>query len=119
VWNEPSKDQLKAISWLYETEDVPPKEKLVYLHFFIGTSDWYITEYDGEDTFFAYAILNGDEEMAEWGYVSFAELKALSVPPGFEVECDRFWRIRKAGQVDKIRSANHWQEPEIPEGMSL
>jgi hypothetical protein len=119
VWSEPTKEQLKGVPRLYETENVPLKEKLIYLHFFIGGSDWYIAEYDGENLFFGYAILNGDEDMAEWGYVSFKELRDLRVPPGFEVECDGLWQIKKACQVDKIRAAYRWQEPGIPEDMSL
>ena len=110
MWNEPSQEQLKKIPGLYETEDTPLGEKLVYLHFFIGGCDWYVTEYDGDDLFFGYAILNGDEEMAEWGYISFEELKKLKIPPGFEVECEAFWRIRKAREVEKIKVASHWEE---------
>jgi hypothetical protein len=103
MWNEPTKEQLERIPRLYATEDVPSREKLIYLHFFLGDCDWYIAEYDGEDLFFGYAILNGDTEMAEWGYVSYEELKSLKIPPGFEVDYDQFWRIRKAGEVEKIR----------------
>ncbi len=110
MWNEPTKEQLKGIPRLYETEDTPLKDKLIYLHFFIGGCDWYIAEYDGEDIFSGYAILNGDLEMAEWGYASFQELKELKIPPGFEVECDAFWEVKKAGRVEKIRAANGWQE---------
>jgi hypothetical protein len=110
MWNIPTKEQLAKIPKLYETEDIPPDEKLVYLHFFLGGSDWYITEYDGQDTFFGYAILNGDTEMAEWGYISFRELKDLKVRPGFEVDCDLLWQVRPASQLDKIRVANQWQE---------
>jgi len=113
MWNEPRKEQLAKIPRLYETEEIPLKDKLIYLHFFIGGSDWYIAEYDGEDLFFGYAILNGDTEMAEWGYVSFRELRELKIAPGFEVECDAFWKVRKASEVDKIRIANHWREPGI------
>jgi hypothetical protein len=102
MWNEPTKEQLARIPRLYVTEDVPPGEKLIVLHFFLGGSDWYIAEYDGEDTFFGYAILNGDKEMAEWGYVSFRELKELKIHPGFEVECDRFWAVKKASEIEKI-----------------
>jgi hypothetical protein len=110
MWNEPTKEQLKKIPRLYETEDKPAKDKLIYVHFFLGRSDWYIAAFDGEDTFFGYAILNGDEEMAEWGYVSFRELKELKIPPGFEVECETFWQVKRAGQVDKIRAAHQWPE---------
>ena len=108
MWNEPTKEQLSKIPRLYETENIPLRDKLINLHCFIGTSDWYIAEYDGEDLFFGYAILNGDTEMAEWGYVSFRELKELKIPPGFEVECDEFWEVKKASQVDRIKVANGW-----------
>ena len=108
MWNEPTKEQLAGIPRLYETEDISPEKKMVYLHFFLGGSNWYIAEYDGEDTFFGYAILNGDTEMAEWGYVSFRELKELKIPPGFEVDCDLFWEVKKASLVDNIKVANGW-----------
>ena len=36
------------------------------LHFFIGGCDWYITEHDGDDLFWGYAIL-GDPEMGPSG----------------------------------------------------
>ena len=112
MWNEPTKEQLAKIPRLYETENVPLKDKQVHLHFFIGGSDWYVAEYDGEDLFWGYAILNGDLEMAEWGYLSFEELKAIKIPPGFEIDCDQYWQIKKAGEIEKIRLGNHWPEPE-------
>ena len=60
MWNVPSKERLDKIPRLYETESIPLKDKLIYLHFFLGGCDWYIAEYDGEDLFWGYAILNGD-----------------------------------------------------------
>ena len=42
MWNIPSEERLKRIPRLYETEKVPLKDKLIYLHFFIGGCDWYI-----------------------------------------------------------------------------
>jgi hypothetical protein len=110
MWNEPPKEQLARIPNLYETEEIPLKEKKIHLHFFIGASDWYIAEYDGKDLFFGYAILNGDTEMAEWGYISFRELRELKIPPGFEVDRDLFWKVRPASQVEKIRAAHQWPE---------
>ena len=46
--------------------------------------------------------------MAEWGYVSLREVKELKIAPGFEVECEEFWEVKKASQVDKIKVANGW-----------
>ena len=42
MWNEPTKEQLAKIPGLYETEGIPLKDKLIYLHFFIGGCDWYV-----------------------------------------------------------------------------
>jgi len=104
MWNEPTQEQLAKISRLYETEDVPLREKPIYLHFFIGGCDWFVSEYDGEDLFFGYAILNNDVEMGEWGYISFEELKAIRIPPGFEIDCEVFDPPGKASEFDKIRT---------------
>jgi hypothetical protein len=62
---------------LYSDEETPLEEKLIYGHFFIGGCDWFIAEWDGGDLFFGYANL-GDDQCAEWGYISFSELKSLN-----------------------------------------
>jgi len=105
MWNIPSPERLSRIPKLYETENVPLKDKIIHLHFFVAGCDWYIVEYDGEDIFFGYAILNGDYECAEWGYVSFGELKSLK--SGFlEVDCEleQWWGVKKVADVDKIKT---------------
>ena len=102
MWNEPSKEDLAKLPRLYETEDVPLRGKQIHLHFFLGGCDWYIAEYDGEDLLWGYAILNGDYDNAEWGYISLAELKAIKIRPGLEVDRDLHWKVRPASQVDNI-----------------
>lgn len=57
----------------------PLQDKLIYRHFFIGGRAWYVAEFDGDDLFFGYVILNGDYQGAEWGYFSFSELKEIKV----------------------------------------
>ena len=114
MWNEPTQEQLKKLPALYQTENIPLKDKLIHLHFFIGGCDWYVAEYDGEDLFWGYAILNNDFEMAEWGYISFQELKDLKIPPGFEIDCERDWKVTKASEIEKIRMGNNWPEKEEP-----
>ena len=109
MWNEPTRERLSRIPRLYETEQVPLKDKLIYLHFFIGGCDWFIAEYDGDDLFWGFAILNNDLEMAEWGYISFGELKAINLH-GFEIDCETedAWRVRKASEAQRIREAHGW-----------
>jgi hypothetical protein len=64
----------------------------VYLKLFnpCGAATWYITEWDGEDTFFGYADL-GDPMCAELGYISKSELENLRLPMGLYIERDAHW----------------------------
>ncbi|GHT98536.1 hypothetical protein FACS1894142_4980 [Spirochaetia bacterium] len=69
----------KRIPKLYETDGV--SRHPLSLHYFVGGCDWYIAEWDREeDLFFGYAILNGDYEMSEWGYISLPEILSLEIP---------------------------------------
>ena len=98
MWNIPSKERLAKTPKLYETENIPLKDKLICLHFFIGGCDWYIAEYDGEDLFWGFAILNKDLQNAEWGYISFSELKSIKLDGWLEIECEleEFWQVKRA-----------------------
>ena len=102
MWNVPDRGQLDQIPRLYETENVPAENKLIYLHFFFGGCDWFIAEYDGDDLFFGFAILNSDYEMAEWGYISFSELKSISID-GLEIDRNIYWTPTKACDIDLIK----------------
>ena len=114
MWNKPNEERLAKIPRLYETEQIPLAAKLIHLHFFLGGCDWYIAEYDGDDLFFGYAILNSDTENAEWGYISFTELKDLKAFGDVngnsmifvEVDCEleEYWEVRPASAIDKIRT---------------
>lgn len=105
MWNVPTKERLDRIPRLYATEHIPLEEKQVHLHFFLGGCDWYIVEFDGDDLFFGYAILNNDLDCAEWGYVSFDELKSLTVG-SMEVDCELedYWGRKTVREIDRIRT---------------
>ena len=82
--------QIKQLPKLYGTESV--KNKIVHLHYFYGGSDWFIIEGgedDGEYLFFGYAVLNGDTQMSEYGYISRDELVNSA-----KVELDFFWETK-------------------------
>ncbi len=103
MWNTPTEEELAKIPRLYETENIPLRDKIIHLHFFIGGCDWYIAEYSPEeDLFWGYAILNGDTENAEWGYISFKELRELVVGPGIEVDRDLHWEPRSVQEIPYI-----------------
>ena len=112
MWNTPTANRLSRIPRLYETEPIPLQKKLIHLHFFIGVCDCYIAEYDGEDIFWGFAILNGDFQNAEWGYISFNELKLIRVGGLLEIDCEleEFWCVRKADEIEKIRKAHGWEK---------
>jgi hypothetical protein len=114
MWNIPTEKRLSGIPRLFETERVPLKDKLIHLHYFIGGCDWYIGEFDGEDLFWGFAILNNDLQNAEWGYISFSELKAIKIDGCLEVDCEteRVWHVCKASEIEKIRIANGWAKKE-------
>lgn len=114
MWNEPTKERLSKIPKLYETESRSLQDKQIHLHFFIGGSDWFICEYDeADELFFGYAILNNDYQMAEWGYVSFPELKSIRINGWLEIDCELedVWKVRRACEIEKIRKAQLWPEP--------
>ena len=121
MWNMPTKERLARLPKLYETENIPLREKLIHLHFFISGSDWYIAEFDGKDLFFGFAILNNDYQMAEWGYVSFKELKSIKLQGWIEVDCEleEIWKVRKASEIDQIRKAQEWCRTDSPGGARL
>jgi hypothetical protein len=106
MWNIPTKKRLEKIPKLYETEDIPLTDKLIYLHFFIGGCDWFIAEHDGDDLFWGYAILNDDHLNAEWGYISFEELKSLKISGWLEIDCEleEHWQVKKASEIERIRN---------------
>ena len=109
MWNKPTIERLSKIPSLYETENIRLKDKTIYLHFFIGGCDWYIAEFDGDDMFLGYAILNNDYEMSEWGYVSFRELMNFEIS-GVEIDCEleNNFPPQKASMVEKICIGNLW-----------
>lgn len=103
MWNEPKLEDLAKLPRLYETEEIPAMEKLIYEHFFLGGCDWYACEFDStERLFFGYAILHNDLLNSEFGYFALDDLRAINVQ-GFEVERDLYWKIRPAREVENIK----------------
>lgn len=108
MWNKPTEKELRRIPAVYSTENTSLKEKMIHAHFFIGGSDWYAAEYNPEEQlFFGFAILNNDDEMAEWGYFSLQELAELKIK-FLEVDRDLHFDPIKAKDIERIRIAQGW-----------
>jgi len=109
MWNKPTKKQLSRIPKLYETDNIPLKDKIIHLHFFIGGCDWFIAEYDAdEDMFWGFVILNGDLQNAEWGLINYSEIKSIKAQGWLEIDNDIHWKVRPAKEVELICQAQGW-----------
>jgi hypothetical protein len=120
VLNEPPPDVFLNLPPLYATESIPTEETIIQMHFFLGRCDWYVAEFDGEDTFFGYACL-GDPDMAEFGYFSLSELKSIKAKTRVidaqsgaligmlpvQVEWDENWKPKPFCDVQTKHLASH------------
>lgn len=104
MWSKPTKQDLSQIPPLYSDEEAELKNRIIHAHFFLGGCDWYVIEFDGNDLFFGFAILNDDYQMAEWGYFSLSDLSSLKYA-FMEVDFDAHWKKRPAKEVDRIVKA--------------
>jgi len=107
MWNEPTSDELHRIPRLYATRKVKAADTVIHTHFFLGGSDWYVAEYDPHQRlFYGYTILNNDLQNAEWGYISYDELRAIRIRNAFEVDHDLHWEPQKASEIEPICAAS-------------
>ncbi|TYL50056.1 DUF2958 domain-containing protein [Nocardioides sp. BGMRC 2183] len=102
----PDADVLAAVPSLYETESVPAAEKVIHLHYFVGSCDWWVAELD-EDARIAFGFASLSASGAEWGYVDLHELRAVVARPhGYPVvvERDLGWAPTPFSQVGTLRA---------------
>ncbi len=82
---------------LYSQDEV--EDPTVQVKFFdpCGSFTWYILEYDGEDTFFAFVKSHLCPE-GELGYVSLSELNSIKGPLGLGIERDIHYQPKPLSQ---------------------
>ncbi|HEX4851186.1 MAG TPA: hypothetical protein VFV08_10285, partial [Puia sp.] len=84
---------------IYDTKDIAYEDKIVYLHYFYGQSDWYIVEKDnttGMQQAFGYIIPNGDIQNARWSCISIKEIKETNkIELDFDFEPIKFGELQK------------------------
>lgn len=83
-----TKELTRKIPKLYQTERVELPYKVAYAKFFhpISNWQWYVIEYDGQDSCWGLAV--GQE--TEFGYFSLQELSQAGY--GLPIERDRYFR---------------------------
>jgi len=107
MWAKPTKQDLAKMPKLGETDKEGNATTIVQGHFFLEGNDWFVTEYDPvEELFYGFAILNSDYQMAEWGCISYQELKDLKMRGMFEVDYDKYWTKTEVQNVEKIKLGN-------------
>ena len=77
-------------------------DAIVYLHYFFGGCDWYITEKDvdgGVQQAFGYAVLFGDKQNAELGYICITEITQ------FGAELDLYFTPCPLAEIKLIKIA--------------
>lgn len=84
------------------TQDGKRKNAVVYLHYFNPSSDWYITELDKEtNEGYGYAILNGDTQFSEFGYIPLEQLteQMSNVNMFAQPQIDQYFKPQTLNQI--------------------
>lgn len=115
--------RMLKIPKLYETESIPTPYKQIYVHYFIGSLDWYILEYSPE-TGEAFCLrCTADQEgygpgrKGRLGYVDLRELATRTITGTIEtqlgkikieqpVERDLYWKEKTVHDMKKERLDN-------------
>ena len=92
-----TKEIIKKIPALYETELIEPEDKMIHAKLFTPWTSWtwYVIEFDGDDRCFGF--VKGHD--AEFGYFSLKELASLIGPAGLTVERDRHFTPTMVGDM--------------------
>lgn len=95
----PPKDILEKIPRLYEDEDTPLEQKMIWAHYYSPYNGWhwYVTEYD-PDTKIFFGLVHGFEE--EWGTFSLEEFEEINRDMPGAIVLDKDWvpkTVREAG----------------------
>ena len=86
----------KQLPLLYSQEKLGGKA-IVHVKFFTPDSNWtwWVTEFDGEDTFFG--LVQG--HCKELGYFSLSELKSVRGPLNLPIERDLYWQPKTLEEI--------------------
>jgi hypothetical protein len=80
-------------------QDGKGKNAIVYLHYFSGGTDWYITELDKQtNEAYGYVILNEDTQNSEFGYVDINDLVTNN-----RIEVDLYWSFQTLNEIFEKR----------------
>ena len=100
--NVPTAEQLKIIPPMYSTETNIAKDIIIFMHFYVFASDWYVSEYDVETgIFYGFTVINA--ETAHWGPFSLESLKKWNVC-GHKVTRNPDWIPKSAIEIKSLEN---------------
>lgn len=79
-------------------------DAIVYLHYFLGPLDWYVTEKDidgGVLQAFGYTLMHGDTSEGALGYICIEEITRMGA------EIDLHWTPKRLGDVQNPRAGRY------------
>lgn len=92
-----TKELRKQLPVLGATEKIEDPQVLLKVFTPDSNWTWYVTEFDGKDTFFGLVV--GFE--VEMGYFSLSELEATTGPLGLHVERDLYFKPTPLSEIRK------------------
>jgi hypothetical protein len=97
-------ERVRKCPRLYETDG--KAEHPAIFHYFYGSTDIFICEFDGEEEMFGFSILNGDLDNSEWGYISLAEIRSVTL-----LNLDYYWEEQSIEAALYRKYPNHYKKP--------
>jgi len=79
---------------IYE-QDGKGDAALAYLHYFVGGSDWWITEVGADAIGYGFTCLNGWTDCAEYGYINLRDIAAEGAELDFHFEPTTVGELKK------------------------
>jgi len=94
-----TKELAKKIPLIWKQEALK-KEAICYLHYFYGSRDWYVLEYDWENEFFGIVIW---EDIEYWPFY-LSEFKDINKRAWYpRIERDMYWNKCEVWQIEKLK----------------
>jgi len=87
---------LEQIPPVYSTEEIPLKDKIIKIKYFLASFTWLVCECevreDGDVEFFGYVQNHSDPDCSEWGYFTLNQLAEVRLFGCVMVERDLWFR---------------------------
>lgn len=104
MWNKPFQEELSALPRPKATLPLEEPERIIRMHFYLGTRHWYVAAYEpASSMFFGYVVDDRELPRATWTYFRLDDLLRARANNGFEVDRSMSWRPCRASSV--IRDA--------------